>query len=105
MLSWGMFIAGLLLLIFVLIRRSKIYYGRQRSSKKSPAKRTLTTLGASRATLHNAPNEILQWQVEMHELARDLKAELDTKMRALQILIRQADEATRRLDDRLRNAS
>jgi hypothetical protein len=34
----------------------------------------------------------------MHETARDLQAELDTKMRALQILMRDADEKIARLE-------
>jgi hypothetical protein len=37
--------------------------------------------------LAGAPPELLRWQVEMHETARDLKAELDSKLAAMQALI------------------
>ena len=31
----------------------------------------------------DAPDEVVGWEVQMHEIARDMKAELDTKMRAV----------------------
>lgn len=48
--------------------------------------------------LAEAPVDVLRWEVQMHETARDLQAELDTKMRALQILMRDADEKIARLE-------
>ncbi len=44
------------------------------------------------------PPEMLRWQVELHELARDTKAELDSKMRALQAISLLADETAQRLE-------
>jgi hypothetical protein len=41
---------------------------------------------------------VRQWQVEFHETCRDLKAEIDSKMRALQILIVEANAAAERLE-------
>ncbi|MGA2060395.1 MAG: hypothetical protein ABSG67_07940 [Thermoguttaceae bacterium] len=38
-----------------------------------------------------------QWEVDMHETARELKAQLDSKMSALQALIAEADRAASRL--------
>jgi hypothetical protein len=43
------------------------------------------------------PVEMMRWEVEMHDTARELKAELDTKMVALQTLIRSAREEQQRL--------
>lgn len=44
------------------------------------------------------PSAMLRWQVELHEIARDTKAEIDTKMRALQAITRSATEAAERLE-------
>ena len=46
----------------------------------------------------DAPPEVLRWEVEMHETARELSAQLDSKMGALQALIREADRAAARLE-------
>ena len=41
---------------------------------------------------HHAPVDLLRWQVEMHDTARDVKAEIDTKLLALQSLMIVANE-------------
>ena len=48
--------------------------------------------------LLDAPPDLLRWQVEMHETARHLKAELDSKMGALQAITRIASEESARLE-------
>lgn len=48
--------------------------------------------------LRDAPPEVLRWHVELHETARDLKAEIDTKLVALQVLTKQAREEADRLE-------
>ena len=94
--SWGMFGAGVLMLIFLLLRRSRRYLGK---TKKEASKSRRKLDDARRETpLLDAPPEILRWQVEMHESARDLKAELDSKMGALQAIIRIATEESARLE-------
>ncbi len=45
-----------------------------------------------------APLEVDQWEVRMHETARDLMGQLDSKMSALQALILEADRAAGRLE-------
>jgi hypothetical protein len=60
------------------------------------------------------PDEFTRWEVQMHDTARELKAELDSKMVALQVLIRQAEQEcqrlekllgeTRKAEDEVRNA-
>ena len=47
------------------------------------------------------PAEAMKWEVEMHETARDLSAQLDSKMSALGHLIREADRASGRLETAL----
>ncbi len=49
---------------------------------------------------HNldAPPDVLRWEVQMHETARELSAQLDSKMGALQALIADADRAAARLE-------
>lgn len=49
--------------------------------------------------LADAPREVLRWQVALHDTARELMAELDTKMIATQVLIRQAEETIARLEE------
>ncbi len=51
-----------------------------------------------------APPEVLKWQVELHDLGRELKAELDTKLIAVRTLTRQYEQAARRLSDLIRMA-
>jgi len=94
--SWGMFGAGVLMLIFFLMRRSRRYLGKTKR-EKSTSRRKLDDARQATALL-DAPPEILRWQVEMHETARDLKAELDSKMSALQAIIRIASEESSRLE-------
>ncbi len=94
--SWGMFGAGVLMLIFLLMRRSRRYLGKTKKQKASPRRKLDDARQAT--PLLDAPPEILRWQVEMHETARDLKAELDSKMSALQAITRIASEESARLE-------
>jgi len=49
----------------------------------------------------DAPDEVTRWEVQMHETARKLSAQLDSKMGALQVLIAEADRAAARLETAL----
>jgi hypothetical protein len=96
----GMLLAGVALLILILFRRTYRYYGRRRRSgnKKADSYLTKSPRPTKRASsLSSAPSDVLSWHVEMHETARDLKAELDSKMRLLQLLIAQARQEADRL--------
>jgi hypothetical protein len=46
----------------------------------------------------DAPAEVLRWEVQMHETARELSAQLDSKLRSLRVLIAEADRAAARLE-------
>jgi DNA-binding NarL/FixJ family response regulator len=99
--SWGMLLAGIVLLTVILMRRwSRYFWG----SKRRKSQTVYPAAAAKRAavrSLSDAPDDVLRWQVEMHETARTLKGELDSKMRLLQVLIRQAEEVAKRLETQL----
>jgi len=101
-----MFLAGITLLILILLRRSYRHYGRRRPAGKtleSHPTRAPRPHGPERS-LSDAPPDVLRWHVEMHDTARKLKAELDSKMRVLQLLIGQARREADRLERMLERA-
>ncbi|MBP89822.1 MAG: hypothetical protein CMJ64_24460 [Planctomycetaceae bacterium] len=100
--SWGIFACGVLLLIFVLMKRSRRYTRRARRDARTEHNR-LVEPDRDKALI-DAPREILRWQVGMHETARDLKAELDSKIGVLQATIRIANEETERLEAAINRA-
>ena len=73
--------AGVALAAFVLLRAS----WRRRTA--APIAPVSVPSHSSGPTPTEAPPELSRWQVEMHETARDLKAELDSKLSALQALV------------------
>ena len=75
------------------------FYFRRLREPHRPARVPFEKLNAEKEAVRAAqpPVELLRWQVEMHETARDMKAEIDTKMVALQTLIRSAREEEERL--------
>ncbi len=99
----GMLLAGIGLLIYLLLRRSYRYYGGRfrRSKKDEPYLVHMPRPGHAQRSLSTAPPEVLRWQVEMHEFVRDLKGELDSKMRLLQALVIQARQEADRLEQLL----
>lgn len=44
-----------------------------------------------------APAEVLKWQVELHDLGRELKAELDSKLIAVRTITQNYDRASKQL--------
>ena len=93
-----LFLAGLTLMIVVLLRRSYRYFGRTGGKVVPPVEAVARPQRIQPATGGNAPRDAVRWQVEMHETARDLKAELDSKMGALQYLTLQAGQQADRLE-------
>ncbi|MCA9195045.1 MAG: hypothetical protein KDB03_24910 [Planctomycetales bacterium] len=51
-----------------------------------------------------APPEVLRWQLELSDLARQLKGELDSKMLAVQSITRAYNQAAVRLSELIRQA-
>lgn len=71
--------------------------GHNSNAKSAPASFTGTkSLGA--------PAEVLRWQVELHDLGRELKAELDSKLVAVGAMTKSYDQAARRLAEMIRLA-
>jgi hypothetical protein len=101
-----MLLAGIALLTVLLLRRSFRHYAARRPSRGSSLTdvRAEPQPGPVRRGAAPTPAEVSQWQVEMHELARELKGELDTKMRLLQLLIDQARCEAQRLQALLAQA-
>lgn len=103
-LSILLFSGGISLAIMIVIR---LLVRRQRKLRKSPSVQSqltsyraeLNRLEPRRETpLIDAPREISRWHVEMHEVARDIQAEIDTKVRLLQATLREANRAADRLE-------
>lgn len=103
MLRTGMFLAGIALLVLILLRRTYRHYGRRRTTGKKTAShlQQASRQRSEERSLSDAPPDVLRWHVEMHETARELKAELDSKMRVLQLLIGQARHEADRLEQLL----
>ena len=97
-----MMIAGLGIICWLMMRKSV------KSRRKSELPLVLPPLGHNanisqdRNTFTGtrslgAPAEVLRWQVELHDLARELKAELDCKIIAVRKLTENYDSAANRL--------
>lgn len=52
-----------------------------------------------------APPEILQWQVELHDLGRELKAELDSKLIAVRTMTHSYEQARQHLQETIQLAT
>lgn len=52
-----------------------------------------------------APVEVLKWQVELHDLGRELKGELDSKLIAVRSMTQAYDQASERLRGLIRVAA
>ena len=104
--SWLMFLLGTALLTWILLRRSYRYLGRTKDGSHADRRYGTSSSGCERSgqSLAHAPKDVLRWQVEMHETARDLKAELDSKMGALQQLSRIAEQHCQRLETAILHA-
>lgn len=99
-------LAGMGLAIWILWRRSHRHFHSAADEPETPARPARPTrrdLDRDLA-LGDAPPEIARWQVEMHETARDLKGEIDTKLAVLQLLIQHARQATDRLETAIERA-
>ena len=95
----ALLLLALVVMIGVLMMRSHRYFSRQ---DRSPIVRTERPQPSLHGAPHGAtPDSLAQWEVQMHETARDLSAQLDSKMGALQHLTCEADRAAARLEKAL----
>lgn len=90
-------VAAMAVFCWVLLRRSHRRLGRW--PKDQP---TLVRTPRPEDESHDSdaplPDDLVRWEVQMHETARNLSAQLDSKMSALESLIRDADRAAARLE-------
>ena len=92
-------LVALVLVIGWVLLRTYSRLSRQRKAGNRPLRQGRSDTGRSDTGHHTeGPPEEVRWEVRMHELARDLSAQLDSKMRALQALIADADRAAARLE-------
>lgn len=96
--STVMLALGLALLVSILLRRSYRYLGRVSRRPVSALEKVPRPRASSRQALDDAPPELLRWQVEMHDTARDLKAELDTKITVVRQLLLMVAEHQERIE-------
>ena len=96
-----LFLVGLVLVIGILLLRSHRYFGRR---PKNPSVMVRTKRPEAKQKGHHldSPDELVRWEVEMHDIARELSAQLDTKIGVLAQLIRDADRASARLETALK---
>lgn len=90
---------------FFLIRHARQRFARQSGDvwNGSPAARSEGHV--PQQSVRGLSSEVARGQVQLHETARELMGQLDTKMRALQVLMRMADESCRRLEAAVERAA
>lgn len=93
----AIFLGALALVIGWLLFRTHRYLSRQ-TRDNSPLVRTTRPDRAAPGHHLNAPDDVARWEVQMHEIARELSAQLDSKMGGLRALIADADRAAARLE-------
>lgn len=90
------FLAAMVVLIAIVLMRTQRQYSRRGSAAPgyAPPKRE----PASPSGTLGVPPAAVDWEVQMHETARELLGRLDSKMAALGHLIGEADRAAGRLE-------
>jgi hypothetical protein len=89
------FALGAAIVSFFLIRHSRRYLSRAGTSSTRPATTKPESPDETRIT---TSTDVMRGQVQLHDMARELMGQLDSKMSALQALIRLANEAAARLE-------
>lgn len=87
MTSVVLFFAAGMIVFWVLFRARH----RRRARGRAPGGKLRPAADSRTGPLQAPPPDLDRWSVEMHETARDLSAQIDTKMVALQSLIRAAE--------------
>jgi hypothetical protein len=102
-------LAVLAVMIAWLLFRSHRYLSRQDKGWSPPARGARPKPGRPVQALQpgpqlDAPDGAVRWELRMHETARDLAGQLDSKMSALGHLIQEADRAAARLEQAMEKA-
>lgn len=94
-----LFLAGVALTSAVLLfRTQRQLSGRPKTETPSLASFSQPRSHAAQAHRLDAPREMREWEVEMHDLARELQAQLDSKTAILEHLIHDARQQADRLE-------
>jgi hypothetical protein len=93
-----LFIGAVALTTWILMTRSHRYYTRQKDNSGTAGLPAPRTSAEDRGHHLDAPKEAIGWEVRMYDTARELSAQLDSKMSALGALIADADRAAARLE-------
>ena len=96
-------LAAVLAVTSMLLIRIRRHVRRQKKSRPGLVRTDRPKTG-ERGHHLGLPPEAMNWEVDMHQTARDLSAQLDSKMSALGHLIREADRASARLETALEAA-
>jgi hypothetical protein len=100
-----LFLAGLVLTCGVLLFRThRQLSGHPKTSMPSPSTFSQPRPPSVPAHRLDAPREVRQWEVEMHDLARELQAQLDSKIAILEHLIHDANQQADRLESAIDRA-
>ncbi len=94
----------LVLMIGFFLWRSQRYLARQ-DNGRLPAAHHSRSKAPEQPLPMNAPDDLTRWEVHMHETARELCGQLDSKMSVLEHLVGEADRAAARLESALETAS
>lgn len=97
--SQTLFIVGILMIGLVLLR---LLLRPKRVPK--PYESPLKASGASPGHMLDAPPEVGRWEVQMHDTARNLLGELNTKVAIVEKLVRDANAAAERLEKAIERA-
>jgi hypothetical protein len=100
----GILLGGLAIVVCLLMLKSNRFFARQREARDTLA-RAAKPSADRRGQPLGGPDELLQWDVRMHETARQLAAELDSKASVLRALAIEADRAAARLEAALSAAA
>jgi len=103
-LTTGLFLLGMMLIILAVLR------GTKKNLKSSSVRRKRFDTDCVHDTLElrpytDKPAQLLRWEVEMHDLARDLMSKLDTKIAMLQRLLIAAEAREKGLLSAVGNSS
>ena len=94
------FLLAMIVAIVILLRRSSRYFGKRSKSNGAIVEIPRPAAHGPQMSV-GAPAECDQWEVHMHETARELSARIDSKMIALGQLIQDAEAKIARLESML----
>jgi hypothetical protein len=89
--------------VFLLLR-TRGQLARQRRAAKGDEAAGYAEMPKAASLPDGLPDDLAQWQVNMHETARQLSAQLDAKLSLLQSLLADVDRAAERLESALDRA-